>query len=186
MKSVLIVFFIVLFLVLLVAFPFKIRMAGHINLFEMKAYYCFKVWRFKFLCGKTEVDGVGKIKVENSNNMFSKDIDKDFAKVFAKQMAAEVDVKKIELFFTGGLEEDSYASALMCGGVASVVYSLYGYLSQQYENVKLYEDITPTFSENNLELTFDGVVAVSLFGIMKTLIKSKFEMIRLEESKNER
>ena len=186
MKSVLIVFFIVLFFVLIIAFPFKIRLAGHINLLEMKAYYCFKVWRFKFLCGKTEVDGFGKIKVENSNNMFSKDIDKDFAKIFIRQIAGRMDVKKIELFFTGGLEEDSYASALMCGGVSSVVYSLYGYLSQQYENVKLYEDITPTFSENNLELTFDAVMAVSLFKIMKSLISTKLKTNRFEEVKNER
>ena len=74
----------------------------------------------------------------------------------------------------------------MCGGVSSVVYSLYGYLSQQYENVKLYEDIVPTFSENNLELTFDAVMAVSLFKIMKSLIITKLKTNRFEEVKNER
>ena len=138
------------------------------------------------MCGKTIVDGFGKIKVENSNNMFTSDIDKDFVKIFARQLIGKMDVKKIELFFTGGFEENSYSSALMCGGITSLVYSLYGYLTQRYENVKLYEDITTTFSEDNLELTFDIVVAVSLFGILKSLIGSKIKMNKLEELENER
>ena len=117
------------------------------------------------LCGKAEVKGGGKIEVENSSNMFSNDMDKDFAFELAKQLAKRMDIKKVEIFFTGGFEEDSYSSAIMCGSITSMVRSLYSVLSQKYKNVKMYEDIDPTFFETNLELTFDGVVAVSILKI---------------------
>jgi len=124
------------------------------------------------LCGKAEVKSGGKIEIENSSNMFSSDMDKDFAFELAKQLAKRMDIKKVEIFFTGGFEEDSYSSAIMCGSITSMVRSLYSVLSQKYKNVKMYEDIDPTFFETNLELTFDGVVAVSILKIFISLIKA--------------
>lgn len=186
MKTLLIVFFIAILILMLFLFPFKIRMAGHLNLIEMKVFYCFKILFFKLLCGMAEVDGFGKIQYKNSNNIFDEDIDKDFAGSFAREILSELNVKKIELFFTGGLEEDSYSSALICGSVTSIVYGLYGYLSQQYKDVKLYEDITPTFEENNLELTFDVVISVSMLQIIRSIIVAKIKTKKLKELKNER
>ena len=37
----------------------------------------------------------------------------------------------------------------------------------------MYEDITPTFYETNLELTGDVVIKISLFQIFVSLIKTK-------------
>lgn len=184
MKSLLIVFFIVVLIFMIMLFPFKVRVATHINLLEYKAFYCFKVWRLKFLCGKAEIDS-GKISVQNSNNMFAKDIDKDFAKELAKETLARLDVKKMEIFFTGGFEENSYASAMVCGTMTSLVRSAYSVLSQQYENVKLYEDIVPTFAESNLELTFDVVVRLSLFQIIISLLKAKIKINKMERIEDE-
>ena len=104
MKSLLIVFFIVVLILMLMLFRFKVRVAMHINLLEYKAFYCFKAWRLKFLCGKAEIDS-GKISIQNSNNMFAKDIDKEFAKELAKETLSRLDVKKMEIFFTGGLKK---------------------------------------------------------------------------------
>ena len=185
MKSLLIVFFIVVFLMMIIFFPFKARVAMHINLLEYKAFYCFKIWRMKFLCGMAEIES-GSFVVQNANNMFAKEIDKDFAKAMIKEMLARLNIKKMEIFFTGGFEENSYASALVCGSVTSIVRLAYSVLSQQYEDVRLYEDIVPTFSESNLELTFDLVVSLSLFQLMMSLLKSKIKINKLEKLKDER
>ena len=186
MKSILIVFFILTLILMLLLFPFKVRMMSHTNLIEMKCFYCFKFWRIKFLCGMARLDGGGNIEIKNSNNIFSGDIDKLFAKKLAKTMLEKIDIKKIELFFTGGFVEDSYSSAIMCGSVKSLVQSLYSYLSQRYENVKMYEDVTPTFYETNLELTFDTVISISLFQILMSILKANKLKRNVLEAKYER
>ncbi len=172
MKSMLIVFFILVFILMILTFPFKVRMMLHANLIELKSFYCFKFWRLKFLCGMAKLDEQGKVEVKNSNNLFDGDINKVFAKNMAKELLDRLDVKKMELFFTGGFVEDSYVSALVCGGVTSAVRTFYGYLSERYENVKMYEEVTPTFHETNLELTFDVVVSVSFMHIFLSIIKA--------------
>lgn len=157
----------------------------HFNVFEVKGFYSIKIWRFNFICGKIYSDPDGKIKTENSIGVINKDYDKNFIKLLALNLLKRLDVHKVEIFFTGGFKENSYSSALLCGSVSSMVQSLYSYLSQQYDYVRLYENIVPTFNENNLELTFDIVLSISIFKIFVSIIKSNFANNKLKESKNE-
>ena len=180
MKSMLIVFFIALLLLLIIMFPFKIRAMGHFNLLSLKGYYTLKIWRLKILCGKIERDDSGELKVTNANNILKGDFNNPFVKKLSKEILDRIDVKKIEIFFTGGFINDSYSSAIMCGTISSVIKSLYGYLSLMYEDVELYEDVNPTYNESNLELTVSGIVCVSLFklfvGVISANIKTKKEL----------
>lgn len=185
MKSILIVFFIVILIILILLFPFKIRMMSHINLIEQNCFYCFKFWRIKFLCGMAKLDEKGEVEIQNSNNLIGGDINKLFAKKLMLELLDKIEVKKIELFFSGGFVEDSYMSALVCGGVTSAVKSLYGYLSQRYDNVKMYEEITPTFHETNLELTFDIVVSVGIAQILFSILKANKQKNKILEEQNE-
>lgn len=157
----------------------------HFNVFEVKGFYSIKIWRFNFICGKIYSDPNGKIKTENSIGVINKDYDKNFIKLLALNLLKRLDVHKVEIFFTGGFKENSYSSALLCGSVSSMVQSLYSYLSQQYDYVRLYENIVPTFNENNLELTFDIVLSISIFKIFVSIIKSNIANNKLKESKNE-
>lgn len=157
----------------------------HFNVFEVKGFYSIKIWRFNFICGKIYSDPDGKIKTENSIGVINKDYDKNFIKLLALNLLKRLDVHKVEIFFTGGFKENSYSSALLCGSVSSMVQSLYSYLSQQYDYVRLYENIVPTFNENNLELTFDIVLSISIFKIFVSIIKSNIANNKLKESKNE-
>ena len=56
--------------------------------------------------------------------------------------------------------------------MSSIIYSIYGYLSQKYEDIKMYEDVKTTFDESNFEVTFDAVVSVSLFQIFVSIFKA--------------
>lgn len=185
MKDVLIVFFVLFFVLMILVFPFKTRLMGHFDLIEMKGFYSFKVWRLKLLCGMIFRDEDGVFKISNADDILKGNYNKPFVKEIAKQILTKINVKKIELFFTGGAENDSYTSAIICGSMLSIVQSLYSYLSLRYDDVKLYEDISPTYNDSNFELTFDFVVSVSILGLALALVKSSINLKKKGEVKNE-
>ena len=170
--KVLIVFFIVSFVIMILSFPFKTRLMCHINLLEMMGFYSLKIMRLKLLSGKIYTNELQEFMVENSVDLITSSYNKPFVKALTKELFEKIDVKKIEMYFTGGFIEDSSSSALMCGAITSFVQTAYSYLSMTYENVKLYEDVEPTFDDNNLEVTFDGVVAISFINIMISIVKA--------------
>lgn len=175
MQKILIVFFIVSLLFLILIFPFKARFMGHFNLIEKKGFYSFKIWRIKILCGRIFVNNENKIQIENMNNKLKGGYENNFMKEWGKKLLKVVAVKKVELFFNGGIKQNSFSSAILCGSANLLISLLYSFLSQTYENVKLYEDVTPTFDNNSLELTFDFVVEVSILQIITSLIKTKIK-----------
>lgn len=176
MKSILIVFFIVSLVLMLFVFPFKARLMGHFNLFEKKGFYSFKAWRIKLLCGKVYLDGNNQLKVENTNNALKGSYQDEFMKRLGLEILKEMDVKKVELFFSGGFKDNSFSSAIICGGARFIVDIIYSFLSQKYEKVRLIEDISPEFYNDTIELTFDFVVAISIFQILKSLIIAKLNI----------
>ena len=171
MKNTLVVFFIFFFVLSIIVFPFKIRILGHFNVLKMIGFYSLKLFFIKFLTGRMIYEN-GKIKIENSVNIIKDEFNPEFTKKFIIQILERLDVKKIEIYFTGGIIDNSFSSAMICGSVSSMIQSFYSYLSQKYYNLKLYEDIDPTFNENNLEITFDIVVSISLFSISKSVFVS--------------
>lgn len=184
MRNLLIVFFIICFILMIFAFPFKTRIMGHINLLEMKCYYSVKAWLLKLLCGKIIVEN-SKVKMTNENTLFSNSYNEEFMKLLTKEILSKINVKKVEIFFTGGFKENSFSSAIICGTILMIVQTFFGYLSLTEENVKIYEDINPTFNENNLELTVDIVVSISIFGLIKCIFRADKRNKKLKELKNE-
>lgn len=165
MRNLLIVFFVLILLLMVLIFPIKSRCMAHFNLLEKKGFYSIKIFVFKILCGMVYIKN-GKLFADNVSNALFDSYSSPFMKKFIAELMAKMDVKKMEVFFTGGFKENSFSSAILCGGLSSAVHTFYSYLSQKYEGVKLYEDIKPTFGKDNLELTFDIVISISLFQII--------------------
>lgn len=184
MRNLLIVFFVICFLILLAIFPFKTRFMGHINLIEMKCYYSVKSWILKLLCGKIVVEN-GKLEMTNEDTLLSGSYNSEFMKKVTKEILSKLDVKKVEIFFTGGFKDNSFSSAIMCGTVLTLVQTIYGYLSLTFDDVKMYEDIKPTFDETNLELTIDLVVSISLIKLIKCFLLASKQLKKMKELKNE-
>ena len=184
MRNLLIVFFVICFLFLIIIFPFKTRLMGHVNLMEMKCYYSLKLWLIRLLNGKIVLED-GKIKMFNDNTFLSKTYKDEYVKIIGKEILSEIDVKKVEVFFTGGFKGNSFSSALVCGSMVSFIETLFGYLSLKFDNVKMYKDIETTFDENNLELTFDAVLSISLWRLITCLFSAGKIFKKVEEVKNE-
>lgn len=172
MKELLIVFFIVVLIIMAIAFPFKTRLMTHINFFGEKVFYSFKVMKIKLLTGRMFIDSNDGFVIENSENFFTAKFKKPFAKEFVNQFLSRLDVKKVETYFVGGLKNDSYSSAMISGFVDSVVKGVYSYLFEKYEFAKLYESVETTFDDDNLEFTIDVVISISLFSILKSILKA--------------
>lgn len=185
MRDLPIVFFVLCLVFLILIFPFKTRIMGHVNLLEMKCYYSVKSWIIKLLCGKIEMEN-GKLEMTNEETFLSGSYESGFIKKVFGELLTRLDVKKVEIFFTGGFKENSFSSAIMCGTIVSIVESFYGFLSLKFDDVKMYKDIKPTFDENNLELTLDLVVSFSILGIVKSLLGAGRKINKLKEIKNER
>lgn len=185
-RNLLIVFFVALFFILIFLFPFKVRFMAHINLLKKKGFYSAKVLGIRVICGQIYISKDNEIIMENSidimNNKFSKNFVKEFVKAFLNKM----DIKKIELFFVGGITNDSFASAMLCGTITSLVNTIYSILSQRYDNVKLYEDIKPSFNKLQFELTFDFVIRISIFNIILSIFKALIANNKFKEIENER
>lgn len=179
MQKVLIVFFILSLIVLILVFPFKARIMAHVNFLDLKCFYSVKIWLIKILCGMAKFEN-DKLNVLNADTIFNGKYDDNF-KENAKEIVKRLDVKKVELFFTGGFSDNSFSSAMLCGSVLSIIETLYAYLSLKYENVKMYKDIEPTFKENNFELTLDFVASISIFNIIVSNIKSNKKLKNLKE-----
>ena len=179
MKTMLIVFFIISLIVLLFVFPFKLRLMGHINLIEKKGYYSFKAWRIKLICGMIWYDEIEKkLKIKNVNNIIKNKYKDEELKLFTLNILKTIDVKKVELFFSGGFNNNSFSSAMVCGGARLIVDCIYSFLSQNYDDVKLFEDIVPTFNNDSFELTFDFVASISIYQIIWSSIKSKIKVLK--------
>ena len=172
MKELLIVFFIVTLIIMAMAFPFKTRLMTHINLLSTKGFYSFKVMRVKLLTGRFYLDNDSGFQVENSNDLVSQNYNKPFVKKLTKEFLKRIDIKKVEMYFSGGLKNDAYSSAIICGAVSSTIQSFYSFLSEKFDNVKLYEDVEVLFDENSLEVTADIVISISLISILISIFKA--------------
>lgn len=183
MKSVLMVFFIFFFLLSICVFPFKIRAMGHFNILNLMGFYSLKIMFFRLLTGRFLFED-GKIVFQNSVNFMEDKFNKSFSKQFLAKVVKKMDIKKIEVYFTGGIVDNSFSSAIVCGSMSSIIQTFYSIVSQKYYKVKLYEDIDPTFNENNLEITFDAVISISLVALAVSIISAHNYMKK--ELKNER
>ena len=167
---------------MILVFPFKTRLMGHFNLVEMIGFYSIKVMKIKLVYGKISFND-GEIVVQNSVNIINKKLNKNFLKQLYIKILRRIEVEKVEIFFTGGIAENSFSSAMICGGVSSLTKSVYSYLSQKYFGVKLYEDIDTNFNKNGMELTFDIVISISFLSLIIAMIDA-LKMVK--ETKNER
>ena len=169
MKFTLIVFFILTFTFLVLYFPFKTRIMGHFDFVELIGFYSLKIMKLRLVNGKVYTYD-GKIKSDSSVSALGRNMCKEKKSILVKKILSEIDIKKLEIYFSSGVAENAFASAMICGLFNLIIKSSYGYLSNSYIDIKLYEDVDAKFGSDNFKITFDIVISISFIKLILALI----------------
>ena len=100
---------------------------------------------------------------------------------FAEETAGNPYKNEVAFIESIGLLPDGFSAdaPMSRSAFAKMITDMfYSYLSQQYFDVKLYEDILPTFERDSFDLTFDFVAQLSLLKIIKAFLKAKLMLNR--------
>ena len=135
--------------------------------------------KIKIVNGKIEFVN-GDLVVNNSVNLINIKFEKNFSKKVFKQLTDKIEIKKLEIYFSGGVADNSFASAMICGSINSLIKSVFGVLSQKYYSIKLYEDVDARFANNDFEITFDFVASVTILSLIVSIIKALGEKKEVE------
>lgn len=186
MKDVVLLFAIILFVLLVLIYPFKFKIALHLNVFDMVGFVAIRAFWFKLFSGKFIVDENGKFVLEKKNKKKTKkkkpiSLLSEYFSVILKRL----NVKKFEWYFTCGSNTNASFVSLLCGYVLSLDAIVSGILLDKYKHVKIYNDIDPIYNEDRFEASASIVVSFCLLDMLIGLFvayRNYFKLIK--EKKN--
>ncbi len=173
MKAGLVAFLVGLLLFLLLAYPFKINFKLHINFINLKSFYSLKVLFIKLLCGTTYIEQNNLI-IQNTHNLVynsSKDAQKQMREM--TNIAKKIEISKVQIFFTGGIEDNAYQTAMICGYMYAISSALISYIITTNPYVDIFQDIDPVYNKNALDLTAKCILKISILDILIALLESR-------------
>lgn len=172
MKIYLVVFLCVLLLFVLLAYPIKAVAKVHINAINLKAFYSIKVLFIKLLCGTTYIED-NRLIIQNSHNFLYNMKDTKKQMVITKNIVKRISVSKLQIYFCGGIKNNAYQTAIICGYAHGISSALISYLITKNNYINIYQDIDPQYNKDALDLTLKCVLEISLLDVFAALIDSK-------------
>ena len=170
MREMLLEIFVLLFVVALILYPFKIKAVMHVNVFEDLAFLAVKVFDFKLFCARFTITKEGKLDIDKFKKKKKKKKDPLLLYSYFTCLAKLLNIKKFELYFTSGFKNNAYHSAMLCGYVNVFSSIVCGLLLNKYKHIKIYSDIGADFENNRLELSGMVVVCFSLLDMLISVI----------------
>lgn len=174
MKVILIVS-ILIFILLIITYPFRIKWSFHFNVLENIGFVVFKVLFIRLLCERFKINNKCEIETEREKKKSKKS--EIFFHSYIYNLAKRVDVKRIEFFSDIGFKEDACFISLCCGVVNVSIEMLKSLFLVKYDNVKLYTKNSIDYENNKLEFTGKIVVCFNLVVVFLSLIQA-FKFIR--------
>lgn len=173
--------FIFLLLFLILILPFKIKIGLHINVLENKGFYLIKVLFIKMLCGRVRIKE-GKLEFENNNDLiFKKSKDEVYLNKVFMCLLSEMEICDLQIFIEFGNKSDAAQTAIFCGALESVLSGLFAVLKTKFNYMYQFLDIDTNYNKDALEATVGTIISISLWQILKCLIKAKYELRNLEK-----
>lgn len=186
MKDIILTCAIVLFVLCVIIYPFKVKIALHFNVFEMVGFVSIKALSFRLFSGKFHVNDQMQFELEKPKKKKKKKKKPiSLLSVYFLTLAKRLSVKKFEWYFTCGSNTDASLVSLLCGYVLSFDAIVSSILLNSYSHVKIYNDIDPIYDSDRLEASSSIVVSFCLFDMFIALFvayKNYFEL--LKEKKN--
>ncbi len=184
MKTCLIVFLSIILFVILITYPFKFVVKFHINILTKQAFYSIKVAFIKLLCGTTYIED-GQLIIQNSHNLIYTTQNKEFQTQLLKCILPQINVTKLQLFFSGGISSDAYQTAMLCGYIYSISSAIFSYFITKNNFINIFQDIDPQYGKDALDITAKAIIEFSLLDIIVCAIKatSQYKEIIHEQTK---
>ena len=177
MKVAVLILVMVVFVILVITYPFKFKGAVHINALENIGFAVIKVLNIRLFNGRFKVDTDGKFSFEKEKNKKKKK-NKTFKNHYFLSLSKRVDVKKAELFFNGGLEDDACLVSMACGYINVFVLSIFAVFMSKYKQMKTFVLVEPEYDKNRLELTASGVITFSLLDMFLSAVNGLCFMLK--------
>ena len=167
MKVGVLIFFIFALVVTVLNYPFKLKVAVHVNMLENLGFAMVKIFGCRLTNIKFELHN-GRVGVKKNKKEGKKKF-KQIRKFYLLCLLKNVVVKKGEVFFSFGIKEDAFKTAMVVGCVNSLVCSMFAVLINRNKGMKTFVSVEPCYKENKLEVSVLGVVSFSLIDVIKSI-----------------
>lgn len=163
------ILFIILFIVLVVLYPFKITWRFHINLLENIGFLVFKVLFIRLTVERFKISN--DFKIEKEKEKESKK-DKTFFHNYILSLAKRVNAKKIDFFSDVGAKDDAYFVSVFSGYLGVCLSSIFCLILNRYSLVKIFNYFVPNYREPRLEFTGKIIVTFNLISVLISLFEA--------------
>jgi len=175
MKIFLLCAFILLFILLVVVLPFKIKMCLHINYLNMEAYYLVSFMFISVICGKCSITDDGFLIENKTNYLFKKDEKTEYKGKLIQEYLKRIKVVNMNFYKTYGSDNNSMNTAMLCACENIIFDSINKYLKTKNTELNCYNHINPDFCESKNMLSVYGVIKISLLDVIISIISSKLK-----------
>lgn len=183
MKIYLVVFLAVLLLFVLLGYPFKVCAKVHINLIKFKAFYSLKVMFIKLLCGTTYIEDNNLIIQNTHNLIYNSQQNTKKQMLIMQNIAKRISVAKLQVYFSGGVKNNAYQTAMLCGYAYAITSAMLAYLITKNNCINIFQDIDPQYSSDALDITLKCVLEISMLDVIGALIVSAFKFKEVLDDK---
>ena len=164
---------ILLFFILLLIFPFRLRFLGHLNLINNICIYSIKVLFIKILVGRLKLTINNGIEIENQVNNIPDNKSPHFTNILVKCIVKKIEIDKLKIFMGFGIEDNAFASAMVAGSFNAVASVLIGVVLEYNPYAKITRAIVPEYNKNFCEATIVTSFKISLLSIIISYFKAK-------------
>lgn len=181
MRDTFLVVCVLLFVVLILWYPFKVKIAVHLNVFDAIGFVSIRSLCFKLFSAKIQINENGRLELLQAKKKQQKKR-KPFSllSVYFMTLAKRLSVKKFEWYFTYGSNKNADIVALICGYVLAFDSIVSGVLLNRYNHVKIYNDIDPIFDDNRFEVSTSVVVSFCLFDMFVSVFIAYVNFFKLK------
>lgn len=180
MKNIVLISLLVLLFVIVILYPFKVKMSFHFDVFELVGFVSIKAYVFKLFSGKLIFED-GHFELFRGEKKQKKKKPMPLLSEYFISLSKKLSVEKFEWYFTCGSDSDARFVSLVCAYVLSLDAMLSSVLLNRYKHVEIFNDIDPIFDKDDLQVSSRSVVSFSFFDVFLSLFvayKNYFKMMK--------
>lgn len=154
---------------IIATYPFKISLKLHINFVTKQSFYSIKVVFIKLLCGTTYIED-NRLVIQNSDNLIYTTGNQKKQMEQIKQLVKKIVPAKLQIYFSGGIQNDAYQTAMLCGYIYAITSSIFTFCISKNNFINIFQDIDPQYNSNALDVTTKCILQISLLDVIVSLV----------------